>query len=346
MPILVIIWTTAGALASIAICWMLSLIVLRLLRQRADDRRAKDRAVVMRALLALLRGDETAEARLSPYIGRARLMAESILELQGVVRGADLARVLARLRDLGVVKVLAARLRLGSKAGRLLSLEALSAIGGEEAQMAMRHAFGFSEPMVRIAAVKGLIDSGAPPSVGEMLDHVVQGRMTASGFFAELLGDVVSRRPDEAMEALTRSELTLRLRTLLLDGLGRSGAYHALPVLIDATRSAEPEVRTAAVRALGRLKHPAAAAALGAALSDQQWIVRAAACEAAGAAGLSQFTRALALLLNDPQWWVRFRAGAALRRLGPGGIRELTTAAADGRDLARRAAAMALAEAV
>lgn len=344
MSILLLIWTAAEVLASIAICWMLTLIILRLLRQRADERRAKDRAMVMRALLALLRGDAAAEGNLKPYLGRARLMAESILELQGVVRGADLARVLGRLRDLGVVKVLAARLRLGSKAGRLLSLEALSAIGGEDAQFAMRRAFTFDEPMIRIAALKGLIESGDPPAVEEMLDYALKGRVPPSGFFADLLGEVVSLAPDAAIEALARSDLTQRLRTLLLESLGRSGAYQALPALIEASKSDDPEVRTAAVRGLGRLKHPAAAHALGVALSDEQWIVRAAASEAVGAAGLAQMARAVAVLLNDPQWWVRFRAGGALRRLGQTGMQQLTLAAGEGRDVAQRAAAMALAE--
>lgn len=346
MSPLTLIWVAALALAGLAIGWMSVLIVLRLFRQRADARRAVDRGAVMRAFMDVLKGAGDPAVSLAPYAHRARLMAEAILELHALVRGADQVRILDLLRRIGTVGVLIDRLDHGSRTGRLLSLEALSALGGDEAQSAMRRAVRAKEPIVRLAALKGLVDSGAPPSVGAMLDHVHSGDIAPSGVFSELLLAVVAHDPDRAIQSLSRTDLTPLVRILLLDAVGRAGAYQAVPALVEAARDPEPEIRIAAIRGLGRLKHPAGGKALAAALADESWIVRAAAAEGIGAVGLVRLAPALAVLMNDGEWWVRFRAGAALRRLGAPGVQALSALAEGGGATARDAAAMALAERV
>jgi hypothetical protein len=129
MAALAAIWLTALALMALALAWMSSLIVGRLINERTAGRRAADRQAVTEGLSGLLRETPDATDKLRPYIGRARLMAETLLEFQGLIRGSDQERVLGALRDLGLVEVLAARLDRGSRAGRLTVLEALAALG-------------------------------------------------------------------------------------------------------------------------------------------------------------------------------------------------------------------------
>ena len=344
MPPLAAIWITALGLMTLALAWMTSLIVRRLIHEAGGARRAADRRAVTDGLSGLLCEAPGAADKLRPYIGRARLMAETLLEFQGLIRGSDQDRVLGALRELGLVRVLADRLECDSRMGRLTVLEALAALGGEEARIAMRHAIGSSRPEVRMVAVKALADAGYAPSIGRLLDYAVSGELTPSKLYAELVRQITAAAPEATVQALERGDLSPVLRTLAIDALGLSGDYQVLPSLILAAGDDDQEVRTAAVRALGRLQHPAGEAAIGRAMQDERWVVRSVAAEAAGLAGFSRLVHDLDLLLGDPEWWVRFRAGEALVALGGEGLFLLNRTASGERPLAHRAAESALAE--
>jgi len=344
MGLLATIWITALVLMTLALAWMSSLIVRRLFNERNAARLAADRRAVIEGLSGLLRERPGSAESLLPYIGRARLMAETLLEFQGLIRGTDQDRVLGALRDLGLVEVLAARLDRGSRVGRMAVLEGLAALGGDQARAAMRRAIGSSRPEVRMVAVKALADAGYAPSIGRLLDYAVAEELAPSKLYAELVRQVTAAAPEATVQALDRPDLTPVLRALLLDALGLSGDYGVLTPLILATRDDDQEVRTAAVRALGRLQHPAGEAAIGRAMQDTHWVVRSMAAEAAGLAGFSRLAAGLDHLLGDPEWWVRFRAGEALVAMGGEGMALLRGAAGGERPLAHQAAENALAE--
>jgi len=344
MAPLAAIWMTALVLMAMALSWMSGLIVLRFINERRASRLAAGRRAVIEGLSALLRDVPGAIETLRPYVRRARLMSDALLEFQGLIRGADQDRVLGQLRALGLVEVLAARLDRGSRAGRSTVLEALAALGGDEARAAIRRAIDTARPDVRMAAIKALADAGAPPSIGRLLDYAVARELEPSRLYAELLRQVVAKDPRAGMAALDRADLSPMLRALTLDALGFAGDYQAVPSLIVAASDAHLEARTAAVRALGRLQHPAGEGAIARAMEDESWIVRSAAAEAAGLAGFSRLAAGLDRLLGDPEWWVRFRAGEALYALGREGHVVLREAADSERPLAHRAAELALAE--
>jgi HEAT repeat protein len=344
MASLAAIWIIALTLMALALAWMSSLIVRRLINERNAARLAADRQTVTEGLSGLLRERPGSADKLRPYIGRARLMAETLLEFQGLIRGSDQDRVLGALRDLGLVEVFADRLARGSRTGRLAVLEALAALGGDEARAAMRGAIRSSRPEVRMVAVKALADAGYAPSIGRLLDYAVSEELAPSKLYAELVRQVTTAAPEATVQALARPDLTPVLRALLLDALGLSGDYSVLTPLILATRDGHREVRTAAVRALGRLQHPAGEAAIGMAMQDEHWVVRSMAAEAAGIAGFSRLAGGLDHLLGDPEWWVRFRAGEALVAMGGEGMALLRSAAGGERVLAHEAAEHALAE--
>lgn len=195
-----------------------------------------------------------------------------------------------------------------------------------------------------MAALKAMADSGAQPSVGRLIDYVVAGEVEPSRLFADLLRQVTAADTPAALLALRRHDLTPEMRALLVDALGFSGDYRVLQSLVEAASDSHEEVRTAAVRGLGRLQHPAGETAIARAMTDPAWIVRSAAAEAAGAAGFSKLVAGLDGLLADPEWWVRFRAGEALVAIGADGLSVLRRAAEGERALASRAAALAMAE--
>lgn len=344
MSVLWLIWLVALALIAGAFLWMLTLVGLRLRRERTAARRSRDRSAIIDALVAVLQRSPEADDRLAPYIGRARLLAESLLAFQALIRGSDNDLVLAELRRLGVTHAMSARLKRGSKAGRLSCLEALGALGGEEAQDAMRGALQHRDPDVQIAAMKGLVESGAEVSISQVMDLVQSGRLPPSRLLAELVRQMAGAAPGEAVAALASGKLNPFGRAMLLDALGSCGDYAVLPILIEAAGDADAEARTAALRGLGRLQHPAGETAIGAGLSDPAWPVRAAAAEAAGHARLVRLIEPLAGLLNDPEWWVRFRASEALAIFGKPGVERLRQIAQGEESGAQRTASMALAE--
>ncbi|PVM84061.1 hypothetical protein DDF62_23975 [Caulobacter radicis] len=345
MSSLTLIWVVALVLIGAALAWMTALIVARFIKESRSTTRSAERRLIIQALSGLLRGQTDAVGALSPFVRRPQVLAEAILDFQGLIRGADQERAMVALRNLGLIEALEGRILDGSRDERLTSVEALAALGGEEVKAALRRAIRSKDPNVRMAAIKGLADAGAPPTPSRLLDYVGTGELAPSRIYAEVMRQAVASAPLEGLQALGRQDLTPLMRAMLLDALGRSGAYEAVPALAAAATDPDPDVRTAAIRGLGRLQHPAAAETLASALADQAWTVRSAAAEAVGAAGLVRLAPTVVPLLDDPEWWVRFRAGDALGRLGKAGRGLLEAAAADdARPVAQRAAERALAE--
>jgi len=340
-----LIWLTALVLVAGALLWMAALILLRLRRARVGRRRALERREIMDALLGLLAGDDTATARLAPFVARPRLMGEIVVEFRSLVRGDDHERVQHELRRLGLPAALSERVAKGSKAGRLASLEALSALGGPEAEAVLQAALRQADADVRLAALKGLVDAGATIDLARMLDDLVAGAFGHSRLIAEIIRGTAARDALPSIAALERTDLDGFARALLIDGLGASGDYRAIPRLLEAARDRDFEARAAVARAAGQLMHPALQPALAILLEDPAWPVRASAGEAVGQAGFTTLADPLARLLEDPQWWVRFRAAEALCRLGASGAAHLKRAGMSGNPLASHTAELAIAEA-
>jgi HEAT repeat protein len=345
MSYLDLVWLTALVLVAAALLWMAALIVLRMLRTRVGQRQAVERRDIMDALLGLLAGDDTAAARLEPFVAQSRLMGEIVVEFRSLVRGDDHERVQHELRRLGLPAVLAARIATGPKASRLASLEALSALGGSEAEAGLQAALRQGDADIRLTALKGLVDAGATIDLARTLDDLAAGAFGHSRLVAEIIRASTARDPQSSVAALNRTDLDGFARALLIDGLGASGDYSAIPRLLEAARDPDLEARAAVARAAGQLMHPELQPALAILLDDPEWPVRASAAEAVGLAGFTSLAAPLARLLEDPQWWVRFRAGEALCRLGASGAAHLHWAGTGGSPLARHTADLAVAEA-
>lgn len=345
MTFLSLLWWSSLSFGVAALAWMASLILARLLRERSDRKRAADQTVVRALFLEIMSGDGEAELHLKPYCRRARLMAEALLELLGLVRGAERERLIDCLARLGVAERLRLRLDRGSKAGRIAAAEALAAFPDVATVAALRSSLDRShDGDFRVAVLTALLDIEAAPPLRDMLID-----MGARGLQDSLLYEPVIRRaatasPLEALDVFILPGGPSVTRAVLADALGASGDYRAVEPLARTACAPELELRIASVRALGLLGHPAAADSVMTAFSDPAWEVRSAACEAAGRIGLTHAGPMLLSALEDPAWWVRFRAGEALAMLGEKGIAALRMAVQKEQDVVRRAASLALAE--
>jgi len=343
MSSLILTWLGALALSLAAVGWMTGLIVQRLVQDRSQRRRVADRRAVEMALVAVMQGRADAALALRPYRHRARLMSETLLDFMSVVRGHDREVVVAALETVGVQQGLRSRLRRGSTPGRLAAIEALAAFPSPETERALR-AVARDVPQVRLTALEALSRAGYDVPVQDLLDAAAHGDLNASGRFAEFLRERAVEDPQAAVRELARADLGPELRILLLEALGASGDYSVITALADAAAHPHSGVRAAAVRALGRLQHPAGQPAVAAALADEDAEVRAAGAEAAGEARLGRLADVLHARLSDAAWRVRFQAAAALGKLGPAGLDRLRQAAAEPDTAAQRAASLTLAE--
>ncbi len=345
MTLLLVLWWSSIALALIALGWMAGLIIARLFRENSEKRRQIDRRALSLAHLNIMNGTGDAALQLAPFQHRGRLMAETLLEVLGLVRGAERDTLIAAMVEAGVDDRLRARLKRGSRTGRLAAVEALSAFPSDDTRIALRALYvATRDPEVRIAAARTLIDLGDPPRVLDMVRDRGSQAAAASLLYAPVLRRLAIGAPDEALAALTEPDLGVGARAVLIDAVGASGDYRALPTLSLLAVAPEVVLRVAALRALGAMGHPGAAGIIATALSDEAWDVRAEAAVVAGKIGTTSLVPALAGLLDDPVWWVRFRAADALARLGREGIETLRIATTSPAEVARRSASIALAE--
>lgn len=345
MNLLLVLWWSSLLLAGIALAWMAGLIVARLLRENRETRRKADRQTLSSFYLAIMAGTDDAAEKLRPFQHRSRLLAETLLEVLGLVRGVERDRLVATLVQAGVDERLRFRLTRGSRAGRLAAVEALSAFPSDATRAELRSVQqASSDAEIRIATVRTLIDIGDPPRVQDLIADLAGWSDKDSLLYAPILRHLAIHAPDDALAALVIPELKVAARAVMIDAVGASGDYRALPTLSLLAADPEPVLRMAAVRAMGLLAHPGAADTITCTLRDDAWDVRAEAATAAGKIGTASLTLPLVALLDDPVWWVRFRAADALARMGNGGVEALRIATTSPIDVTRRSAALALAE--
>ncbi len=345
MGILAGLWWASLLFAAFALAWMGWLILARLRRDRTDARRAVDRQAVSLAFMAIMSGDEDAPARLAPFEHRARLQAETLLELLSLVRGAEKERLIASLRGMNLDERFRARLFRGSRAGRMAAAEALECFPGEATRLALEKLYMTQrDAELRVAAVRALIEIGSPPGIEALLVELETRSLTDSPLYRPVVRRVAADAPEVALLAMATTDFSPAGCALLADALGAMGDYRALQPLMLTATSGQAVVRAASVRALGALGHPAAETIISRAMDDEEWEVRSEACEAAGRIGSARLAPALVERLADETWWVRFRAAEALAEMGTVGLEALRLAARAPLDVMRQSAAMALAE--
>ncbi|WP_332641512.1 HEAT repeat domain-containing protein [Brevundimonas sp.] len=342
---LLLIWSTSVVLAAVALLWMIGLIVARTWRERGEVRRRDDLHLIQQVFLDVMNGSGDAVGRLQHVKHRARLMAESLLEVIALVRGAERERLISALAAFGVDEIFCRRLSRGSVAGRIASAEALSIFPGDRTREALRRAVaGARTGELRVSLMRSLIEIDAPPALREVLADLGGRKASESLLYLPLIARLVADDTMTALKAFGDPQVAGEARVVLAEALGASGDYRALRPLCIAARAPDIELRIASIRALGALGHPAAEPTILTGLQDRIWIVRSASCEAAGRIGLISAMPRLEEQLDDPQWWVRFRAGEALAALGTAGHQRLRAVAISGGDLSRRTASMVLAE--
>jgi len=315
VSLLSLVWLVALGLMSFSLATMTALIGARVIHKGRRARRAARRAIVLPELVHHIGGLIPGSLDLKGLETDAVLMAEVVRDLAGLVRGQERNGLMTALRALGVDQALRRLLRRGSTVHRVLAAEALVFFPGEDTYAALQEASRRDDHRVRLSALRSAIELGHAPPIGEMLDSVIGGTERASLLFSDLLQRAVRTQIEDAVAALGRPDLPRPVRVMLMQALGGSGDARVLAPLLLAARSADAEIRAAALGALGVLGHPGAAEVVEEALGDDDWQVRLKAIECVRRVGLIEFFAQVMVRANDEVWWVRYRAGQTLMSL-------------------------------
>ncbi len=338
------IWYLAVSLAGAAIVGALIVIVARLIRMAKDAHRSRRRGELLLELLAAIEAARTPPELIDKLRRHRRQAADLLAELSAIIRGASRERLFAVAREANLDVWLISQLKTWSRHKRRAAAELLGLFDEPGAIAALQEALKDTDDDVRLTAALGLAERDHAPPTEILLSRLQAGTQEHSLLLRRLFELIVIKRPHDVLAVAESRMGHPSLRPAAIDALGISGRAELADPIAAMAGDPERNVRASVLRALGALGHPAAAEVIAAGLRDEDWQVRVRAIDAARRIQLVDLVPGIAKLLDDEAWWVRFRAAETLAALGESGRQALQKAASSGPDLARRTAAMMLAE--
>lgn len=321
---LALILTPAGAAIVVSAVFAIvavGMMVVLYLRRRLDERQAAvDRdgdLALSRQLLAIIANSALLDsARLPPTVSddQRRRVFSHLLHL---VRGQDQDRLLALADAMALPEAALADLRDRRPARRVDAMRVLEQFPVPRAIDALIERMGNDpDDAVRLEAAAALARTGhlpPPAAVIEMLGlrHRPLNRLHEAIFRTS------AHEHAAGLAALARDPSLQRVRSLIVEALGWSNDFSTLRLLAQHANDADPQVRSAALRAARKLGHPDVETWVLPLLLDPVDVVRTNAARTCGALGLRDAIPVLATLLENPSWWVRTRAAEALAMLRP-----------------------------
>jgi len=335
------IWWLSIVLVAAAVAWMLQLILVRRFREAIERRRAREHRRIQTALLDLV--DAKAPAVVLPGGRRAvSRVAESLAALTEVLRGEEVERIAAALRQGGLHGQLLASARHGSKRSRQCSIEALKVFPGQDTSDALRTISQEADPTISLAAWKSLWALGEDVALIDIARDAYRSRGRTLDRL-ELAGQIAARDPAKAIPYALDPVVSEPVRLKLVESIAASGRTAAAPALMRLAQSEEnPRIRAAALRGLGRFTQCFTDDLLADALASPDWEVRSEAASAVALCRSASQAGRLAELLDDDVWTVRVNAGRALLRMAATGRRTLKHVVETGGSRPRRVAGFML----
>ena len=345
MNYLILIWQIACVLVLASLLWMITLILLRIIRTHRQSLYTKQRQQILEAMAQIL-WDEKGEAAIpDETLWKSPMVPEVFLEFVALVRGEERDRLIARMVRYRVDDEFRRLLRHRFRFVRHAAVEALAYFPGLPTAKAVDSLVERSANHdLRIAGIRTLVAVGAYPTVPDVMREFSKLNGSTRSL-QSVLSKLALHRSRDILEYLGRPGVPDLERAALLSALGGSADYSVLGILEAALSSDVPLIRVAALDGLASLEHPDAAPAIASCLKDTDWSVRAGAVKTLCEISYDTYAAQVADLLSDPVWLVQFEAAQALADMGASG-RELleVSAISKGNESANRTAALALAE--
>ena len=316
--------------SALAYTLLLVTVVGRVLRGILADRRARAERQIRPMVLAVAGGDPAPPQLISLRGARGRATDRVIFGYLAQVRG-EAADLLADvLQRRGAVEAILRRTHSPSSHRRAAAAGRLGLIASPQAERRLVELVtGDHSLEVRIVATRALGKTGSAVAAMTLLRSLSRADPVPEGIVASALLELGPEAVPALREALSGQRAGgRRQRTMAANVLGLLDEMPAWQGLVANVTSGDLEVRASAVRALGRLGLPQAAAPIAACLrSGEDPGLRAVAARALGRIGDPHTAPALAACLDDPHYWVAHNAAGALAVLGSAGAAELAHAA-------------------
>ncbi len=272
---------------------------------------------------------------------------DALIDMRNAITGDEVATLRRIVNRHGVIERQIRRLDSGLLLGRRLrAAVALAEIGDETAADALMRHLDDREPEIRIQAARGLGRIQWTPAIDQIVSRF-SGEIpwVRSRFSDTLIG--YGTKATWPLLAYVRINHGFEVKgpSLALRTIGQIQDDQAVAPLIEILEeSADLDIQTATIEALGEIANPEAEPALTGLLASPEWQLRARAASALGGLGDDDAIPGLVASLHDLNWWVRRSSAAALARL-PQGIEALYGALEDEDRYAADAAAEALTDA-
>ena len=325
MFLLELIWLATWVLAGTAMLIFAVLVIRRALDERAAKHNDAVRRIIQQILFRYMIDDHlTNQSDLDNLLSFRRrdkpVLRKLAIDLFHLVRGKERERLTQLLKRISFRGECIKDLRKGSTRQRQLAAAALQMFADEKSRKALLKALNDRDQETRIAAADSLLIIEALPDLDVLKEKLEYSIVARSRDVRTLFRDIARRSPAYLIALAGQKNLSLTEKLLIADAMVDACDYEVLPVLIGYAQQPDADLRSAALRALAALQHPAAADVVRQGLLDMNWQVRAVAAKAAGRIGLQECLSGLNFLIDDRNWWVRFRAAEALFKLGNDGI--------------------------
>jgi HEAT repeat protein len=341
LDILELLWLISSTLTAASIVILCGLIVSR----AVTDRLARIDEAKGLALAPLLLAEPQPGAESAPMADRrlVRVAAELVGEAAGPT---ERGRILSNAERLGVAQRLRADLRSRLPGRRSTAAALLADFPDARTVAALSAALEDADGAVRLAAALSLARMGRAPPARTLVDTLGLGAIEHSRLTGALFDEIAAVHPEQLVDLVTRNGLSPVVERAAIEALSDASGSGVGDLLIELASDRHVGARDLAfyLEKLGDLGDASAATVVESGLGDRRPRVRSAAAQAAGKLGLEAAVPGLTHLLADRNWWVRFRAGEALVGMGDLGRGQLREVAASGRTVARKTAAITLAE--
>ena len=331
------------AMAALVGALLAGLVFMRARAQRRRTRLAAARERSERLIAERLVGGDrvTSPAELG-RLDRETLLDAGLATLLEV-RGRERDRVAELLEEAGLADDEAAKLRGGRRAQRRHAADRLGLIAGARTREALRPALADPDPLVRLAAARGLAEAGDGDEVLRSASAIADAATEQhAGAVAELVLALGDRAP-ATLGAFYAASQSAEVRRIVIAVVGELRLGEHVDLLRDAL-AGDDELAARAARGLGTIGDIESTSALVDVVADprRSWFVRAAATTALGQLGDPVAVAPLAAELAAGDWPRRRAAAEALARLGPSGEAALRAQLTEADTDAGRHAAAAL----
>ncbi|AEG51010.1 PBS lyase HEAT domain protein repeat-containing protein [Sphingobium chlorophenolicum L-1] len=305
-----------GALGMAAV--LLFLVIRRGRTERAEAQAAAMTKALIREIMGGELSGEGEDVLSGPVFRKARAADKlaAIGRMIQLLRGEERERLIALVQRHGLLKDALRRTYSLRRRTQVDAMRILGSIGGAPAVDTLLSVL-HGDPHIdtRLEAASLLAQLDALPAPERLIRDLSLYETRITPLHRSLFRLLAVSHPVELMTLGRSNQLPPAVRALVIDALGWTEDYAALPLLAAAAVDPHPPVRLAALDSATRLGHPGSAGWIIRMLEDPEHPVRSRAIRACQIMGLTAALPLLAAMRDDPSPWVRLRAQQAVQML-------------------------------